>query len=279
MGCLLTVGRIFCVIVNLLFLIIGLILFALGMIVKFGDSLLKSYYQPILDNLEKSLNDAGYGNITLDFSLSDIVGNLALAFILTGLFLLILTIFGLGGACCKVKCMLIIYVVMLSVVLAGQIVFIIIFYAKQELVTEKIKDNLKPAIQTDFQGLNGTNVVSLSWNFVNQQAKCCGVDSYRDFTGASQWIINYPGPHVLQTPLSCCKDLPTGTDFSCASAPTDATNYWKTSCFDELWDKVIGNVAITATVLAVGAVIQLIMIIVEFVLFMDVRKNKVDMKG
>lgn len=81
------------------------------------------------------MNDAGYANATLDFSLSDIVGNLALAFILTGLFLLILTIFGLGGACCKVKCMLIIYVVMLSVVLAGQIVFIIIFYAKQELVS------------------------------------------------------------------------------------------------------------------------------------------------
>lgn len=278
MGCLLTVGRIFCVVVNLLFLIIGLILFAVGIIVKFGDSLLKSYYQPIIDTLEKSLKEAGYSNATLDFSLSDIVGNLALAFILTGLFLLILTIFGLGGACCKVKCMLIIYVVMLSTVLAGQIVFIIIFYAKQELISDKIKDNLKPAIQTDFQGLNGTNVVSLSWNFVNQQVKCCGVDSYRDFTGASQWIINYPS-HTLQTPLSCCKELPSDTNFSCASAPTDATNYWKTSCFDELWNKVIGNVAITATVLAVGAAIQLLLIIVEFVLFMDVRKNKVDTKG
>jgi len=104
------------------------------MIVKFGESLLKSYYQPVIDSLEKSLQDAGYSSTSLDFSLSELVGTIPLAFILSGLFLLILTIFGLGGACCKVKCMLIAYVVMLSVVLAGQIVFIIIFYAKQELV-------------------------------------------------------------------------------------------------------------------------------------------------
>ena len=104
------------------------------MIVKFGESLLKSYYQPVIDTLEKSLADAGYSNVNLDFSLSDLVGSIPLAFILSGLFLLILTIFGLGGACCKVKCMLIAYVVMLSLVLVGQIVFMIIFYAKQELV-------------------------------------------------------------------------------------------------------------------------------------------------
>lgn len=96
--------------------------------------MLKSYYEPVIESLEKSLQDAGYSNVSLDFSLSDLVGTIPLAFILSGLFLLILTIFGLGGACCKVKYMLIAYVVMLSVVLAGQIVFMIIFYAKQELV-------------------------------------------------------------------------------------------------------------------------------------------------
>ena len=56
------------------------------------------------------------------------------------------------------------------------------------------------------------------------QAKCCGVDGYTDFTGASQWIITYP-PITLQTPLSCCKTLPSSTDFSCASAPTTSNNY------------------------------------------------------
>lgn len=106
-----------------------------GMIVKFGESLISSYYQPIIDSLEKSLSSAGFGSVTLDFKLSDLVGGMTLAFILTGLFLFIITIFGMGGACCKVKCMLIGYVVMVSLVLIGQIIFIIIFYAKQELVS------------------------------------------------------------------------------------------------------------------------------------------------
>lgn len=278
MGGLLTAGRVFCVVINVLFLIIGLVLFVIGMIVKFGESMLKSYYEPVIESLEKSLQDAGYPDFKLDFSLSDLVGTIPLAFILSGLFLLILTIFGLGGACCKVKCMLIAYVVMLSVVLVGQIVFMIIFYTKQELISGKMKDNLKEGIQSDFQGLNGTNVVSLGWNFINQEVKCCGVDGYTDFTNASQWITTYYS-YTLQTPLSCCKTLPSSSNFTCASAPTASNNYLNESCFDALWDKVLGNVAITASVLTVGSGIQLLLIIIEFVLFMDVRKNKVDNKG
>ena len=53
------------------------------------------------------------------------------------------------------------------------------------------------------------------------------MDSYRDFTGAPNWVINYPG-HTLITPLSCCKTLPDDPDFTCASAPNDTNNYHET---------------------------------------------------
>lgn len=113
----------------------GFILFVVGMVVKFGESLFSSYYKPIINQLEQSLSSAGFGTVTLDFKLSDLVGTLALALILSGVFLLVITIFGMGGACCQIKCMLIGYVAMVSVLLLGQIIFIIIFYAKQEVVS------------------------------------------------------------------------------------------------------------------------------------------------
>lgn len=276
MGCLLTAGRIFCIFINVLFFIIGLVLFVAGMIVRFGEDLISSYYKPIIAMLESSIKDVYGSDVHLDFKLSDLIGSITLAFILTGVFLLILTIFGLGGACCKTKCMLIGFVVMLSIVLAGQIVFIIIFYVKPALVTDKIKDKLKSAILSDYQGLNGTNVVSIGWNFVNQKVGCCGVDSYSDFQNAVQWVR---APNI-ETPLSCCMTLPTPPDYSCAEtgSAADTNNYMNKGCFNALWDVVIGNVAITASTLGLGAGLQLLLIIVEIALFMEVRNNKVGAK-
>lgn len=59
--------------------------------------------------------------------------------------------------------------------------------------------------------------------YVILQVECCGVDSYQDFTGASQWITNYPG-YTLQTPLSCCKELPSSNDYTCATAGSTNNN-------------------------------------------------------
>jgi hypothetical protein len=62
--------------------------------------------------------------------------------------------------------------------------------------------------------------------------KCCGVDNYEDFTGASNWITDYTSntPSVtLKTPLACCKTLPTSEDFSCAGSSASSTdNYLNT---------------------------------------------------
>jgi len=57
--------------------------------------------------------------------------------------------------------------------------------------------------------------------------KCCGVTDNTDFTGATQWTTVYPN-YTLKTPLSCCKSLPSSTDFTCAATPTDSNNNWKT---------------------------------------------------
>ena len=64
------------------------------------------------------------------------------------------------------------------------------------------------------------------------QFKCCGANDYTDFTGASQWVTDYssyPCSCTLMTPLSCCKTLPSSTDFSCAtSSATSSDNYLNT---------------------------------------------------
>ena len=77
-------------------------------------------------------------------------------------------------------------------------------------------------------------LITVILSFYSYQFKCCGANDYTDFTGATQWTFNYTGTVcncVLDTPLSCCKTLPSGstaTDFSCSTTPTDTNNYLNT---------------------------------------------------
>ena len=113
---------------------IGLVLFIIGLVAKYGEDAFKSYYDSFILQLQASLADAGYENVTLDFKLSDLAGNLTLVLIIGGFILLILTLFGLIGAIKKIKCILLIYALVLFVLLAAQVIAMGIFYWKPEMV-------------------------------------------------------------------------------------------------------------------------------------------------
>ena len=109
--------------------------FVAGLICQFGSSLLESYYKPALDSLESSLESQGYGDVDFSsFYLSDLIGGLAIFLICLGLFLLIVTVLGCCGACCKVKVMLIVYAIIVIALLVGEAIFIGILYGNPELV-------------------------------------------------------------------------------------------------------------------------------------------------
>lgn len=261
--------RIIIVVINILFLLIGLAFFAGGLFVRFGDDIINGYVSSIIDQLEASIAASGFTSIDINslFSMTDILYGVAVGMICFGLFLLIITILGICGGCCNVRIMLIIYVIVCGALLIAQIIVIGILYGSPNTFHDPAKSALKSGIQNDFQGLNGTNLVSIAWNIVNQNFKCCGANDYTDFTGASQWTFNYTGTVcncVLETPLSCCQTLPSGnsaTDFSCSTTPTDANNYLNSGCYDTIWDQTLGNVPLVAGTLAGVAVFQLILII------------------
>uniref|UniRef100_K1Q8H2 Uncharacterized protein n=1 Tax=Magallana gigas TaxID=29159 RepID=K1Q8H2_MAGGI len=90
-----------------------------------------------------------------------------------------------------------------------------------------MKSPLKASIKNDYMGFNGTNIVSLGWNFAHRQVKikrglmfsCCGVDSYNDFTGGVKWNTNYGGG--LKAPITCCVTIPDSATPTCAVTPSD----------------------------------------------------------
>ncbi|XP_060607728.1 tetraspanin-16-like [Ruditapes philippinarum] len=275
MGFISTLGRVFLVVVNIFFLIIGLVFFALGMFVRFGTAILNDYVDGVKESLESSAGSSGFGTVDLsNFDISDLLFGVALALIFFGLFLIIISVLGCCGGCCKIKFMLIGYVIICIVLLIGQIIIIGILYGSPDTFHDPAKKKLKDGIQSDYAGLNGTDIVSIGWNVVMQKVKCCGVDSYADFTGASNWISVYTS-YTLKTPLACCKTLPSSTDFSCAdSTATTANNYLETGCYDKIWEDTLGNTAIMVGSLVGVAVFQLLLILFGIVILCSMKKNK-----
>lgn len=64
--------------------------------------------QDSYSKLTKALQDAGVDSNLNDFNIADFVGDATLAFIILGAFFFVLGILGCIGACCQVKCMLVI---------------------------------------------------------------------------------------------------------------------------------------------------------------------------
>lgn len=276
MGCISTLARVFLVIVNIFFLLIGLVFFALGLFVRFGSEVINGYVDTVKAQLENSASSSGFGTIDLSsFDLTELLSGVAIGLIFFGLFLIIITVLGCCGGCCKIKLMLIGYVIVCGVLLIGQIIVIGILYGSPDTFHDPAKDRLKDQIQSDYAGLNGTDIVSMGWNVVMQEVDCCGVDSYDDFTGAKNWVTNYAS-YTLKTPLACCKTLPTSTDFSCAdvSTATTANNYLETGCYDKIWEDTLGNTAIMVGSLVGIAVFQLLLILFGIILLCSMKKNK-----
>ena len=89
--------------------ILGFVLFAGGLFVRFGSSVLNQFVNDAITNLEKSLQSAGYGNVDIssNFSLSDVLLSVAIALIVFGLFLVILSMMGCCGGCYLIVALLV----------------------------------------------------------------------------------------------------------------------------------------------------------------------------
>ncbi|KAK3594612.1 hypothetical protein CHS0354_015002 [Potamilus streckersoni] len=201
------IGGIITVIINFVFMLIGLAGFCGGLVVKFGSSIYEAQITPIETSIENSVSSSGLGIVHINLDIAAILEPFSFTLIFSGLLIFVLCIFGCCGVCYKVEAMLISF-------------------------QDSLKSSLKSGIKADYRGLNGTNLVSMGWNVVMQNMNCCGVDSYEDFTGAENWITSYTfgmTTYNLVTPLGCCKELPSSIDLFCASSPNDDNNNWKTN--------------------------------------------------
>ena len=94
--------------VSSFFQVIGLALFIAACIVRWGTDIVDKYFQDAYDKFVKALEEAGGSSDISQLNIGDLLGDATIAFIVIGLFFFLLGIAGSIGACCKVRCLLIV---------------------------------------------------------------------------------------------------------------------------------------------------------------------------
>lgn len=265
MGVLSCVARVCLVVINIIFLLIGLAIAAVGFVLRFG----KTIWEPVLRQGISALKKVGddtqiLQNLDTDnLDLGQLISGLAIGLIVGGLVLCVLSLLGCCGACYKFNVVLSVYIIVIAVFIIGEAVAIGILYGKPEIPKNQLKKNSL----NDYKGLGSVEVLSLGWNIIMMTFDCCGVENYEDFSLTTGWdrTLNgqLSGTQELLTPIACCKSLPTSPNaYSCAQSPFNASkNNGEMGCYDKIWSLSFGNTAIVIPVLIVCGLIQIAFII------------------
>ncbi|XP_012937189.1 tetraspanin-18 [Aplysia californica] len=147
------------------------------------------------------------------------------------------------------------YAAILLILILVELAVVIGIFAFTDQVSSFVKKSMLSSLEEDYKGINGTDAVTVGWNFLMIVFKCCGVENSEDFSSASKWPRKYtqPGPPIngsvtltsppitvtLETPIACCKtkgEFPDVTllepnDITCALSPNERnSNMDKVMC-------------------------------------------------
>ncbi|XP_050418824.1 tetraspanin-7 [Patella vulgata] len=281
--CIATCGRLLITVFNLIFALVGIILLGLGIVVKVQSPMLDSLLATAQKQFQNAVSGAGFSSPSTDFNIYDLVGGLAIVFIALGCFFLVIGALGVIGACCKVRILLILYVILVIVILLAQIGLVVCVFAFRSVFDSTIKQGLKDVIKTEYTGINGTSAGNLGMNFIMTSQSCCGIDNYTDFSevNAPNWIFrsytdDSGNTHTLITPMACCKNTTSAP--TCAKSPdaTDATkNNYDKGCYDSLWEIVYSYKEISIGVVGGICGLQLLLVIFGISIICQIDKDKV----
>ncbi|KAK3107618.1 hypothetical protein FSP39_018414 [Pinctada imbricata] len=217
-------GMIFLIILNILFMMLGLALLVLGIVMQVDSGIVN-------DNITPLLNQLSIGSL----SLGDLVSGLSITFIVFGAFVLIIAAFGAFGACCQKKSCLVIYSIIVGIFLVGKIVAVILWFVLNDKLQSWLKDNLTSQLENNYRFDDITShEISTAWNYMFMELSCCGVKTgtSSDFT-STPWQAGTPG---YSTPKGCCPST-TASNYATASNTCTAT-YYSTGCYDAVYDKL-----------------------------------------
>ncbi|CAO1373824.1 unnamed protein product [Diamesa serratosioi] len=174
---------------------------------------------------------------------------------------------GYCGAIRESQCMLSLYGVCLIIILVLEVIVVVFAILYKDVARDETKQFLVKTVKEYQSSAKETDAVTLMWNQLMAQFKCCGVEDYKDFETSSFWLEN-KGNRTI--PEACCvlaeKALLKPLDQSCVYTPSETNSYFEQGCYKNLMDYLQTNRNIVMGVGAGLGIVQLFAIFLAFCL-------------
>lgn len=139
-----------------------------------------------------------YVNIKLDeyydFFGKEYVGP-GILLIIVGVVIFLIAFFGCCGAVKENYCLTMTFAVCLAIIFILEIAGGIAGFVLRDKIDDEVKDDLTEAMKN--YGKEGHDGVTKTWDKLQEELECCGVDSYEDWKNIA---------NITRIPESCCKD-------------------------------------------------------------------------
>ncbi|XP_021368948.1 uncharacterized protein LOC110460395 [Mizuhopecten yessoensis] len=246
-GCVGNTGRRFLLAMNIVVIVVGVLVVIAGFLLKTQQTAIHAVSDALLNGVKAATTSSGLTGTDLStFDLAGIIDSAADGCISIGVILCVVAMFGLYGIKSKNETVLIMYASVIGTLVIAELVFLIVMFKLRSKVDESLKAPLRDLINTQYAGFDGSDVVSVAFNFIMIKLSCCGVDGFSDFYRAAQWpkLVQTNGSIdvPLLTPLACCKpEVRTRNNYACAANPTNQNSNYRQGCYNSIWDEVYSH--------------------------------------
>ncbi|XP_062592597.1 tetraspanin-18B-like isoform X1 [Saccostrea cucullata] len=231
-------GKAFLILINIIFFLLGLGLFILGILMKVNVSAISDEVKPALNAVTVT-----------SFKLGDLVDNLSILFIAIGIFVLIVAGLGLFGACCEVKCMLVTYAILVILLFIMKVTAVALWFTMKGELDDAVQTGMLKSLKASYKDdtINSPSDVSNAWNYMFMSLDCCAVsNSPTDFDNTPWDKGSRSGAKI---PRTCCKGVDS-SDYSTVSSTSQCvkgiSRFNAKGCYEALQDQIstYGNVFI-----------------------------------
>ncbi|CAF1011806.1 unnamed protein product [Didymodactylos carnosus] len=276
--------RLLIIIFNIIFFLIGLILLIIGLYVYLNTKLQK--FSPLINA------NTGTSNVTQDQPKQSMstIRKLGIALMSIGGILMVVALLGFLGSFKVFKIIQIIYAALIGIIILVEVGFIIYFFTTQSKVKKNLLPNLQSTITNGFIGSvsNGsnsskTNDVTIAWDLIQFNLKCCGASNKTDYNFAKNWNhinpLNTTGP-LLMYPLTCCpvdaktswKTLDVKTFSSAQTCAVQDKGVYSKGCYPEL----LSTISAYTKGVAIGSIVVIIIQLLAFIFAIVLVRRKTD---
>merc|ERR1719369_1251015 len=143
----------------------------------------------------------------------------------------------------------------------------------------EVQNMLERSLRKYYSSIDKANSMTVGWNSLMAELKCCGVNNYTDFENAVMWQDNKTSDMVI--PVACCiLDGPysamTPANAECTKDPKPDNSYYLTGCLSRLQEQSFYYLSPMLSVAIALGTLQLILITLSFYLCRAIGKELKD---